>query len=96
MLKKGIIKESVLFIAAPGASAKEFDAQDIELKQATKVFEKSYFGGLKRILACANRDSVVLDALTEEFKERYPAVRFAHIFPGFVRFASSFNNNLKN
>ena len=40
MLKKGIIKESVLFIAAPGASAKEFDAQDIELNRRPKFLKR--------------------------------------------------------
>jgi len=60
LLENGFIKDSVLFVAAPGTSTKDFDGTDPGMKKAKANNKYGFFSS-------AARDSVVIDSMTEEF-----------------------------
>jgi len=87
LLENGFIKDSVLFVAAPGTSTKDFDGTDPGMKKAKANNKYGFFSS-------AARDSVVIDSMTEEFAAAYPSIKFFHVFPGLVWTSAAANSGI--
>ncbi|GAA99945.1 uncharacterized protein L969DRAFT_89284 [Mixia osmundae IAM 14324] len=73
LAKAGKLNSSVVCVGAPGSGVRDFDGDDIQRKKA---------GG--NLIGSGNRDSVLLDVITEEGSNQYPSLAWFHVFPGFV------------
>ncbi|KAJ3162736.1 hypothetical protein HDU86_003709 [Geranomyces michiganensis] len=89
LAKSGTFKEgNLVSVCAPGGKA--IDLNDIDFGKAHGRGE--YGKGLRSVPAAANRDSACVDAFTLDFKEKFPKINAAHIFPGIVASTNALRN----
>ncbi|KFY13547.1 hypothetical protein V492_03195 [Pseudogymnoascus sp. VKM F-4246] len=84
----GALKDSSIFIVAPGGTQKEFNLDDIELA-STKLD-----GRMAQITSQAGRDSVITDSFTKSLQSHFPKIKFLHLAPGFVQTNVTTNNDI--
>ncbi|CAD6886970.1 unnamed protein product [Tilletia controversa] len=82
LLQSGTIKQSVLFVAVPGAGGKTLDVDDVDFKKKYEAGRWWSFPlGLVRM---GTRDSAVLDCVAQSLAQKYPKHNIVHLFPGIV------------
>ncbi|KAJ3173198.1 hypothetical protein HDU88_004659 [Geranomyces variabilis] len=90
LAKSGTFKEgSVVSVCASGGKG-PIDVTDLDFGVAHGRNE--YGRGLRDLPQAANRDSACVDAFTLEFKEKFPKINAAHIFPGIVASTNALRN----
>lgn len=78
---------AVVSVLSPGMNFPGLDINDLGLKRlnSTHPFR------VNMLVSQGKRDSTVTDAITFSFIERYPSIKFYHLFPGYVQTSAAAN-----
>ncbi|SNX85589.1 uncharacterized protein MEPE_04298 [Melanopsichium pennsylvanicum] len=83
LVESGIIKRSVLMVAAPGqGGSKPIDVDDLDFTQS-KASAKWWSGPIG-LMAKGAQASSILDSVCQTLAEQNPNLTVSHCFPGFV------------
>ncbi|KIS69531.1 uncharacterized protein UMAG_02070 [Mycosarcoma maydis] len=83
LVEAGVIKRSLLMVAAPGQGGKSsIDTDDLDFSQSHAAGQ--WWSGPIGLLNKGKRASSLLDAACQHLAESHPNLTFTHVFPGLI------------